>query len=86
MAFRKFAIFTALALTFPGSAAFAQELNQPRTGFYADPALPDPVPYAGPVTEVPVNVAAATPVPHKQAAAACTARNPCSAAAPAARG
>jgi hypothetical protein len=79
----------ALLLALSGGAALAQDgMDQPRTGFYADPVLPDPSPVAAHVFTAPeatADVAAVTPA-RQQTRIACGARNPCAVSTPAARG
>jgi hypothetical protein len=79
----------ALLLALSGGAAFAQGgIDQPRTGFYADPVMPDPSPAAAHVfkaADATADVAAVTPA-RQQPHAACGARNPCAVSTPAARG
>jgi hypothetical protein len=91
MASRTLTILTAALLALSGSAAFAQ-MDTPRTGFYADPVLPDPSPipaHVYPAKDVTAGVAAVTPAAgtaKPQRMAACTAKSPCAVVAPPARG
>jgi len=80
-------MIAALLLAVSGGAACAQ-MDQPRTGFYADPVMPDPSPIAAHVfkaSQATADVAAVTPA-RPQPTAACSARNPCAVSTPAARG
>ena len=92
MTSRNFAIATIMALALSGGAALAQELEEPRTGFYAEPVLPDPpktIAHVYPASEATADVASVTAValprtaPQEQP---CKPLNPCAVTAPAARG
>ena len=94
MASKTTLIFSALLLGLSGGAAFAQQLEQEPTGFYADPVLPDPprtVAHVYPATEATSDVAAVTPAAGAVAArpqhvTGCSPLNPCAVSTPAARG
>jgi hypothetical protein len=89
---RTLTILAALALS-AGTALAQDGLDAPRTGFYADPVLPDPAPvplHVYPASDATSAVAMVTPAAAlaqtPQHPAGCNARSPCAVVSPPARG